>query len=79
MGNNVNDQGKVKEEAQLLMTLFTKCKICFHLPILIQLVIRKSFKHTKFHFSEFIKMVLIFIRKRYNMQMTYELSVSYRL
>ena len=35
MGNNVNDKGKVKEEAQLLMPVLTKFKICVHLPTLI--------------------------------------------
>ena len=34
MGNNVKDKGKVKEEAQLLMPVLTKCQISIHLPIL---------------------------------------------
>ena len=36
MGNNVNDQGKVKVKEALLMTVVTNCKICVHLPILIE-------------------------------------------
>ena len=35
MGNYVNDKGKVRNEASWLMPVLRKCKICVHLPILI--------------------------------------------
>ena len=34
MGNNVNDKGNMKEEV-VMMPVLRKCKICVHLPILI--------------------------------------------
>ena len=41
MGNYVNDKGKLKKEASWLMPVLRKiicCKMCVHLPILIDQV-----------------------------------------